>query len=287
MRLEQRRVLNADFQFMAGDSLALSDVSADLTVRETIGGNIEFELSSGIWTAEVGSDPVSGVGTPILSLSVASFDSLDTALITAQNATRDVVLDASARDLNLNAGLLTIQGFGNVSLVGGANEPEADFQTENLSVVAQDEVVFSGTVEVLGTIDITATGGLGNVRFSEALTVTAGDLLINASFETGLDGEANIDGDIDINTATFDLNADINTTSGGTVTVTNSDVVEFGFELKITAEGTVRFDGTGRISLNSDIETTGSGSDIIVEQSLITAAGDRSLTTNDGEISFD
>ena len=237
MRLEQRRVLNADFHFTpnaVNSSLALSNVDTNLTVHETAGGNIEFQLSSGVWTALPGSDPLTGQGTSVLSISETAFDALNTSSITAQTAAHsNISLDASAHDLNLTPHLLTIDGFDNLSSQG-------PLTTENLTVLhATGEVVFTGPVQSTGTVDITSSGGLGNVRFSDDLTITAGNLIVDASGEAGLDGTTNIQGNIDIHTGTLDLNGNINTFSHGTVTVTNSDVAELGVGLKITSMSTL------------------------------------------------
>ena len=79
----------------------------------------------------------------------------------------------------------------------------------------------------------------------------------------------------------------MNTSSGGTVTVTNSGLAYIGE--KITSEGAVRFDDTttGSIWLGADIETTLAGSEIFVDQCPATLIADVALTTNDGDITLD
>ncbi len=299
MRLEQRRVLNADFTFTPHVDLTLSHVDADLTVRETDMGQIEFHLSAGSWNGAAGSGAVVSPDGSTLSLSVANFDLLSTASITAQNATHNILLDASTHDLHLADGSLTIQDFGNVSQLGTnsvqlANATHLDatvvsfagpLTVGDLTVVNADDVNFDKPVEAFGTIDITTTGSLGNVRFSDTVTTHTGSLIVDATGETGLDATTNIDGNVDIDTVTLDLNGNINTTSDGTVTVTNSGDAELGVGLKITSEGSVLFDGIGAINLNADIKTTDAGSDITVETSEVRVFGDRTLTAN-GDITL-
>ena len=121
MRLEQRRVLNADahFLFTPHDKLTLSNVDADLKVSETVVSGtefIQFELSQGSGTIWTGSGPVSlSPDGRVLSVSAADFDGLSMASISAKAATHhDINLDAAARSLNLTADSLSIDHFENL-----------------------------------------------------------------------------------------------------------------------------------------------------------------------------
>ena len=72
MRLEQRRVLNADFTFAANASLSLSQVDGDLTVREA-SHRVEFDLTGSVWQ-DAGSNGAFTVDNSAAGHSILSID---------------------------------------------------------------------------------------------------------------------------------------------------------------------------------------------------------------------
>ncbi|HLQ45579.1 MAG TPA: hypothetical protein VK137_12660, partial [Planctomycetaceae bacterium] len=167
IRLEQRRVLNADFAFTAQAGLTLSHVDGDLTVRE-VSNHIEFDLTGSIWSGSETSGIVT-VDNAVAHHSILSVDTSDLSLLTAgvsisaADHTHNVTLDtqSAALDLQLMSGPLTIENFGQVNQVGSNNVHVAD-----VSVSADTSIElrnFSGHDISLTASEIDFTGGANSV----------------------------------------------------------------------------------------------------------------------------
>lgn len=109
MRLERRRVLNADFTFTP-QTLTLNRVDGDLTIREVSSGltsHIEFDLSGSVWhdDGSTGSFAIdnSTPGHSILSIEKSDFDSLaGGASLSAAASTFDLHFDVQSSSLDLS-----------------------------------------------------------------------------------------------------------------------------------------------------------------------------------------
>ena len=125
MRLEQRRVLNADFSFTS-QSLTLGQVDGDLAVREVSSGltsHIEFDLHGGSVWQDDGSTGTFAIdnstpGHSILSIAKSDFENMSAgASLSAASSAFDLHFDvqSSTLDLGRMRGTLVAEGFGNVS----------------------------------------------------------------------------------------------------------------------------------------------------------------------------
>lgn len=124
MRLEQRRVLNADFSFTP-QTLTLSKIDGDLSVREASSGltsYIEFDLAGSIWHDDGSTGPFaidnSTPGHSILRIEKSDLENLSGGIsLSAATSSFDLLFDVQSSPLDLSQmqGTLVVEGFGAVT----------------------------------------------------------------------------------------------------------------------------------------------------------------------------
>ena len=151
-------------------------------------------------------------------------------------------------------------GTGNITIDDNFGDALDAIRPAGLVVSSANDVIFTGSE---ATIDLDALA------------------IISASGTVQFDGELNVYGPVDINTAALDLNASLNTHNNGAVTVTNSAVADL--DAPITSEGPVIFDGSGSVALGGEgtITTMGASIQFIATVRL---AENAVLTSNGGDI---
>lgn len=166
MRLEQRRVLNADFTFDPNIGLSLANVDGDLTVRE-VSGRVEFDLAGSIWqdTGDSGLQvDNSDAGHSVLSIDKTELLALSGGLaIDGVGHSVQLTFDTQANGIHWQtmAGALTVQDFGSVQQ-SGSNGLLAD----EVSIVATDRIElhhFTADHLTLSATEIDFTGGTNSV----------------------------------------------------------------------------------------------------------------------------
>ena len=168
LRLEQRRVLNADFTFVA-HGLNLDHVDGDLTVREVSGSTghrVEFDLHGGsVWqdhnsTGTFAIDN-STPGHSILSIAKPDLESLTSGVsIQAASAAFQLNFDvqSSALDLSQMQGTLAAEGFGQIHQ-SAANDHDVRLGDVSLSADQITLSRFHGDDIALHANEIDLTGG--------------------------------------------------------------------------------------------------------------------------------
>ena len=168
LRLEQRRVLNADFTFVA-HGLSLDHVDGDLTVREVSGSSghqIEFDLAGGSLWQDHGSTGVlaidnSAPGHSILSIAKSDLESLSSGVsLHAASSDFDLQFDvqSSALDLSQMHGTLAAEGFGQIHETA-ANDHQVRLGDVSLSGDHITLSQFHGDDITLNASEIDLTGG--------------------------------------------------------------------------------------------------------------------------------
>lgn len=188
MRLEPRRVLNADVSFLPNGSLSLSNVDGDLTIRETA-HHFEFELAGSIWQ-DVGDRGLSidnrVDGRSVLSVEKSDLLSLSDGLtIRAADATQQLFLDTRANGLELGAmaGPLMIHDFGGVRQLGSHT---ADLNDVSIHVHDTIELQrFRGDDITLRAAEVDFLGGSQSVSGSTITiaTTTVSEVEIGGHFD--------------------------------------------------------------------------------------------------------
>ena len=169
LRLEQRRVLNADFSFTP-HALTLSQVDGDLTVREVSAGltsRIEFDLHGSVWQDDdsTGTFAIdnSTPGHSILSIEKSDLENLSGGIsLSAAASAFDLNFDvqSSSLDLSQMRGSLVVEGFGTVSQTASS---EYDVKVGDVSLSASQIRLsdFDGDDITLNASEIDLTGGDG------------------------------------------------------------------------------------------------------------------------------
>ena len=170
LRLEQRRVLNADFTFTP-QMLTLDQIDGDLTIREVSAGltsRLEFDLSGSVWQDD-GSTGTFAIdnstpGHSILSIEKSDFDNLAGGTsLSAAASTFDLHFDVQSSTLDLShmQGTLVAAGFGTVSQTESS---EHDVKVADVSLSASHINLsnFHGDDITLNASEIDLTGGQGS-----------------------------------------------------------------------------------------------------------------------------
>ena len=168
MRLEQRRVLNADFSFMP-HALTLNKIDGDLSVREVSSGltsQIEFDLHGGSVWQDDGSTGTFAIdnstpGHSILSIEKNDFENLSGgASLSAAASSFNLHFDVQSSSLDLShmQGTLVAEGFGTVSQTGSSDH---DVQVADVSLSASHISLssFHGDDITLNANEIDLNGG--------------------------------------------------------------------------------------------------------------------------------
>ena len=102
MRLERRKLLNADFTLLAGLDLNIDNVDADLSVLESA-NDFEFQLDNGTWNGSDVAGQVSGSGTSTLSVNKITLNSLTNGVSIQEGSSqpRTLTFDSAAQPLDL------------------------------------------------------------------------------------------------------------------------------------------------------------------------------------------
>ena len=319
LRLEQRRVLNADFSFHPNASLSLSHVDGELSIRE-VGTHVEFDLAGSVWQ-DTGTSGLtvdnSTANHSILSIKKTDLETLGLGvMIGAADLSHQLTLETQGNALNLHlmAGSLTVQGFGDVQQVG-ANS----FLIHDLSITAGDDVTLENTT-VSGILAITAEDSIllnGTIE-ADSATLTAshgfiagGGLLSAESLdlhaETGIHGGTLTDslslsatsisavnlGDSDVrlsNANTHDTSVTELTTEGGDLVFAQSGGGDVTFVGELSSGGhsggsmTLSSDGSLTIADADDALDSGEGTggSLLIGNATI----HRSIHVGDGDISI-
>lgn len=170
LRLEQRRVLNADFSFTP-HTLTLSNVDGDLTVREVSSGltsHVEFDLAGSIWQDDgsTGTFAIdnSTAGHSILSIEKSDLENLTGgASLLAAGSSFDLHFDihSSSLDLSHMHGTLVAEGFGTVSQTSSSDH-DVHFADVSLSASHIGLSSFHGDDITLSANEIDLNGGHGS-----------------------------------------------------------------------------------------------------------------------------
>ncbi len=167
LRLEQRRVLNADFTF-AANALHLDNIDGDLTVREVSGSTglqIEFDLHGSLWQDDASTGVFaidnSTPGHSILSIAKSDLESLSSGVsLHAASSEFDLQFDvqSSALDLSQMHGTLVAEGFGEIQQTA-ANGHQVRLGDVSLSADHITLSQFHGDDITLNANEIDLTGG--------------------------------------------------------------------------------------------------------------------------------
>lgn len=168
MRLEQRRVLNADFSFTP-HALTLSKIDGDLSVREVSSGltsHVEFDLSGGSIWHDNGSTGTFAIDNSTPGHSILSIDKSDLehlpggASLSAAASSFDLHLDVQSSSLDLSHmhGTLVAEGFGTISQTASSDH---DVRVADVSLSASHISLssFHGDDITLNANEVDLTGG--------------------------------------------------------------------------------------------------------------------------------
>jgi hypothetical protein len=212
MRLESRRVLNADFTF-AANLLKLDNVDGDLTIREVTsdnGSQVEFDLTGSVWQndASTGLFAIdnSQPGHSILSIAKSDMESLASGVsLHAAASDFDLQFDvqSSTLDLSTMSGALVAEGFGRIDQ---AASPGYEMRLGDVSLSADHISLsqFHGEDITLHANEIDFMGGEHSVSGSTLSILSATTPTIELGGASDDAGELNFtDTDIAALDATF------------------------------------------------------------------------------------
>jgi hypothetical protein len=181
LRLEQRRVLNADFTFVA-HGLDLHHVDGDVTIREVSGSSgqrIEFDLTGSVWE-DHGSTGLFAIDNShpdhsILSVAKSDLESLSDGIsLHAASSGVDLHFDAQSSPIDLSQmqGTLAAEGFGQIHQFA-ANDHEVRLGDASLSADHISLSRFHGDDIALNANEIDFTGGEHSVSGSTLSVLSA------------------------------------------------------------------------------------------------------------------
>lgn len=208
MRLEQRRVLNADFTFVAQSNLTLSHIDGDLAVRE-VGDRIEFDLAGSTWN-HLGGNGTFSIDNSQVNRSILSIDRSELSGLNAgfsisadPNGTHQLTFETqnAAIDLQMAAGPLAIRDFEDVRQVGSH-----DLLVQDFSVAARN------TIELLNLRGDDLTLSAAEIDFNGGQHSIAGSSL---SIATGSSSSIELGGSVDQANVLDFTSAEIGALSGG------------------------------------------------------------------------
>ena len=148
-----------------------------------------------------------------------------------------------------------------------------------------------------GDISIDHAIGMAEKYFSDIQVINAHDIhLMGAETEvfsrsfsidqstgrTQFDGRLTLSGDLSLNVHLLQINAMIETTGTGKITIANSN--EATILADIQSAGDVQFKGEGKVELDGDIDITNSGSFFQVDQANLSIRDSHHIRTSNGNI---
>ncbi len=297
-RLEDRRVLNADFA-LVGDSLVLNNFSQtgdeNLTIQDT-GTEYQFILTEGVWDGTDGGG-VTGDGLNTLTVDKANIDNdiinnID--INDSANIDVDIQVGPGTVDFAALDGSLEIDGAGDITQAVGStflvSSLDADAASLNLDEAANN----------FGSVTLNITAGatlrdanditLGAISTGDTLQVTTQGVMTltgNINTDSATDaGSVLLDGDVALGADDVTIDTDA-TGNDGSVSVTgtiNADAAASNRNLSITSgDGNVDLQGDigdaealGSLSINA---TSGTGTIDLQNIGTATTAGVTNATT--------
>ncbi|HTL70668.1 MAG TPA: hypothetical protein VL404_05195, partial [Candidatus Eisenbacteria bacterium] len=232
---------------------ATIDNAGVLTMAEAA----DFTLTGGNFLQK----STAGTGTVQTAAEITTTSANDITMNSPTTLTGPVTLD-SGRDINLNG---SVNGAQDLTLTAGR-----DINTQaigqgarigNLVVTTVRNWLASGAIKA-ASIDQQA--GTGTTTFNGAL-------------------DTNTLAGIDLDGTAFNVNAPVNTTAGGTFTVTNAGDLNIGPNGDMTLDGAFLQDGAGNVKTAGDITTT---ADKIEFDAPVELTGNVAMDSNNGEIRF-
>ena len=256
MKLEKRRLLNADFSMLAGLDLTLDNIDADVSLQESA-TDFEFILDGGTWNGTDVVGMISGDGTNTLNVNKAALNGLSNGVSLDANQASAVTfaLDSNQEPLDLSAmaGPLTVSRFDTVT------QSAAEVSVSDLIVNSAQQIrltTLSGDTLWLEADEIDFLGGTDSITGSFATLSTT-------SIEYHIGGNGNSIGRLDItdsDIAAF-ANGFSNITIGvessaATVTMRiDSSGADFGDDLILNVRN-LNTPFVGDIHIDGDLTTT-------------------------------
>ncbi|MDP7019866.1 MAG: hypothetical protein QGG36_28975 [Pirellulaceae bacterium] len=271
---------------LTGD-LLWSTSGGNLQLDADLNGGAQLTVAAG--AGDVRFDGSIGSTSAIAGLAVSSADQVDFAgpvdTLGGGLDVTGVIVNSSSTLSSTNGGELRLANSGLATLTGdvsvdgafrqigsGPVELTGDITTTN------DAITVNGALQLNGNTLLDTGAGGGDVQLqsdvdgSVLLTITAGggDLTTGSiGSNTRLAGllitarDVDLQGAISVAAQTLDIDAtgatrvgDIDTDSGGTVTISNSGVLTIRNGAVISADGAFHQDGSGSVSLGGNIATT-------------------------------
>ncbi|MFK7767220.1 MAG: hypothetical protein AB8B55_08355 [Mariniblastus sp.] len=277
VKLEPRRLLNADFNFagtLTLDNFVDSDAGANLVTVSTTGTDYSFVLSDGVWNGDDSAADITGDGTNTLVVD-NSLGSLLSILFESETPDQ---FDIEFSDFDFNGGLdITNDGvnplFGSVTQQAGSAMTLSGLTPFTISGAETIDLQESGNDFTI--IDVTNATQVDLVD-SNAIVVSSLEATANASVTAGgatLIGNGVIDGDLVVSTSSGDITDTSTITVGGTAEFTaTAGAIDLG-----------DLDVTGAIGLNSSGDATVINTSA-VDLSASTVGGDLDVTATTGDI---
>ena len=272
LRLEQRRLLNADFSLVA-DALELNFTdpqSADAVTVSRDGDAYRFEIANGQWSGDA-TPGVMGQGADALLIDISTASGLSGGIRVMDDGDLSVLL--AAADFSVLLGGMQLWGIDSVESAGGP------FDVPTLSIISQAETPFHLTnLQVGGDLDITAatgvddSGGDGELSVAGNLSITTGVLLADHDDDGDVDddddaiwranfGAINGPGDANGDGVTNGVDRSIWRELLGRQVEPSASLIDIGAALDVQVTGDATFDSPGggdiRVGVTGDADDSG------------------------------
>ena len=240
VKLEPRRLLNADFNFAGAltlDNFVNSDAGADLVTVSNTGTSYSFVLSDGVWNGDDTAADITGDGTNTLLID-NSLGSLTSIFLNSETADQ---FDIEFSDFDFNGGLdIANDGvnplFGNVTQQAGTSMTLTGLAPLNIS--GAETIDLQEATNDFTIVSITDATQV-DLTDSNGITLTALEATSNANVAAG--------GTVNVASVVVAGDLDISTSVG--------DIIDFG---PVEVGGTAQFTATtGAIALD-ELDVTGS-----------------------------
>ena len=203
-----------------------------------------------------------------------------------------------------NSGTATFVGAADLSLDGAFHQDGTGGVTTSGDITTSgDGITFDGALSLSGDVSLDTTSGSAsgaNITLNStttgaaALTANSGtggtatfvgavgtnltSLTVDAS-ATNFDSTLEVAGNIDIDTTTGSFDNTVTTTNNGTVTITNSGGLTIASAADFSLDGLLNQDGSGAVSLSSDVTTSG---DAVTFSGAVTLGDAVAIDTTNG-----